>query len=557
MKVSTYAFNSIRRAGKRMILFLLVCSLLLLTFNYNSLANEPKLNMSYMYFGDTQAYIKQVKDTNGAVSTVAPSYFDIKADGSLDLKVDTVFVKEMKKIGVRVVPFLSNHWDRALGRKGLANRQQLAKQIADAVVKYDLDGVNVDIENVTDADRDNYTQLVKLLREYLPANKEVSVAVAANPYGWKTGWHGSYDYKELAKYSDYLMIMSYDESYQGSTPGPVASLGFVEKSIKYALNQQVPSDKIVLGIPFFARYWVNDVGGNGISSSVVDLLINRYNAKVGYDQDSQSPYAVFTLGANDPVTRLNGSNLKPGYYTIWYENSQSIQKKIELVHKYNLKGTGSWSLNQAPAGIWDQYMVWLNGATYKDIVNHWAEQEILVVIQNKWMIGSANSQFLPNRPLTRAEAAVVLVRAMGISPAASNAANSQQPFTDIKEHWAKNEIVLAYQYGLLSGMSDTKFAPDSRLSREQLASLLSRVVGNGDSSANKGVVSVTAVNYGPIFKDLDFGRWSYAAIAAMTEQQLLKGYTDGNFYPANDVTRAEFAVMLQRLAAAKAFPTHN
>lgn len=103
-------------------------------------------------------------------------------------------------------------------------------------------------------DRDAYTDLVRLLREKLPADKEVSVAVAANPNGWTKGWHGTYNYKELAKYASYLMIMAYDESYEGGPEGPVASIGFVDRSIQYALKQGVPADKVVLGVPFMVVF---------------------------------------------------------------------------------------------------------------------------------------------------------------------------------------------------------------------------------------------------------------------------------------------------------------
>ena len=77
---------------------------------------------------------------------------------------------------------------------------------------------------------------IRLLREKLPGDKILAVAVAANPYYTNSGWQGSYDYAELAKYSDYLMIMAYDESYETGPAGPVAGLPFVEKSILYALN---------------------------------------------------------------------------------------------------------------------------------------------------------------------------------------------------------------------------------------------------------------------------------------------------------------------------------
>jgi len=118
-----------------------------------------------------------------------------------------------------------------------------------------LDGVDVNIENVTHEQRDAYTDLLRLLREKLPENKLVVTAVAANPNGWTIGWHGSYDYKALSNYCDYLMIMAYDESYRGSPEGPVSSKSFFDRSIEYALNQGVSKDKIVVGIPFFGRYW--------------------------------------------------------------------------------------------------------------------------------------------------------------------------------------------------------------------------------------------------------------------------------------------------------------
>ena len=137
----------------------------------------------------------------------------------------------MHKRRIKVTPFLSNHWDQAFGRKALQNRHALAQQIANAVEKYNLDGVNVDIENVTHADRADYTDFVRILRSRLGRDKVLSVAVGANPRGLTTGWIGSYDYAALAAHSDYLMIMAYDEHYPGSAPGPVASADFVEKSI--------------------------------------------------------------------------------------------------------------------------------------------------------------------------------------------------------------------------------------------------------------------------------------------------------------------------------------
>ncbi|WP_047982609.1 glycosyl hydrolase family 18 protein [Ornithinibacillus contaminans] len=339
-------------------------SVVLASFPINKAeAHEIDFNMSYLYFGNTQSYISQIDQTQGNLNHVAPSYFDINPDGSLLVtkQYDPAFVSEMHKRGIKVVPFLSNHWDRTIGRAALQNREKLAQQIAEFIMKNNLDGVQIDIENVTEIDRDNYTDLVRLIQEKLPDNKEVSVAVAANPNGWTKGWHGSYDYEELAKYSDYLMIMAYDESYTGGPEGPVASYGWVERSIQYALNQGVPSEKVVLGIPFYGRFWKEGAtsGGVGISNKRVDELLAKYGGKVTFDEASKSPMATITVNEGDPPTTIAGNLLTPGTYHIWYENNESLQAKLQLLHKYDLKGTGSWSLGQENTAIWQNYRSWV------------------------------------------------------------------------------------------------------------------------------------------------------------------------------------------------------
>ena len=316
------------------------------------------VNLGYMYF-NTSNYTDLVNQTAHSVNTLSPSYFDINVDGSLKINstINRSYIDSMHQQGIRIVPFLSNHWNREAGRAMLANKEQAAQQIADAVALYNLDGVNVDIENVTNVDRDDYTEFVRLLREKIPATKEVSVAVAANPNGWTAGWHGSYDYTNLAKYADYLMIMSYDESYPGGVAGPVASAPWVERSIQYAIDQDVAPDKIVMGISHFGRYWIEgqSYGGFGISNWQVDELVKKYNGEVVWDEKSQTPKAVITIEAGDPKSVIGGTTLAPGTYTIWFDNNESIQEKLSLVEEYGLRGVGNWSIGQESETVWNNF----------------------------------------------------------------------------------------------------------------------------------------------------------------------------------------------------------
>lgn len=317
------------------------------------------VNLGYMYGGTPQGFADFIDETAASINIIAPSYFDINPEGTLKLTwaVNTDFIKAMHDKGVRVVPFLSNHWDRELGRAMLRNKEVASTQIAQAIEKYNLDGVNVDIENVTDEDRADYTEFVRLLREKIPDHKEVSVAVAANPNSWKEGWHDSYDNKALAETSDYLMIMAYDESFVGGDPGPVASYEWVERTIIQAIKDGVRADQIVLGIAHYGRYWKDGdaVGGFGISNIQVEKLVQQYNGTVIFDQERLSPMAKITIGENDPKPVVNGKRLSAGTYTIWFENEESIQAKLTLVNKYNLRGVGNWNIEQGTDGIWNSY----------------------------------------------------------------------------------------------------------------------------------------------------------------------------------------------------------
>ena len=197
---------------------------------------EQPYAMSYVYFGSVASQIENVRRSENVVQTVSPSYFNLSSDGTLDMsQISTDFIKEIHGSNMKVVPFLSNHWNREVGNAALDKGKELAKTIASVIEKYNLDGINVDIENVDHTYKDKYTAFIRALREYIPKNKEVSVAVAPNPYGWTTGWQGSYDYEKLAKYADYLMMMTYDEHYEGGEPGPVSSIDFVRNSVEYAL----------------------------------------------------------------------------------------------------------------------------------------------------------------------------------------------------------------------------------------------------------------------------------------------------------------------------------
>lgn len=493
---------------------------------------QEKYSMTYLSYGSYQTQLEYVAISNQSFSVISPSYFNIASDGTLKMdEISQSYVNAMHERNVRIVPFLSNHWDKASGNLALDRVESLADEVADAVIDNHLDGVNVDIENVSHQYRDKYTALVRLLRQKLPKEKEVSVAVAANPYGWTLGWHGSYDYKELAKYADHLFIMAYDEHFNGGEAGPVASISFVEKSIQYALKF-VPKEKIVLGVPFFGRIWSDDgnMKGVGITNRQIAAAIEKTGGTNIVDPDFKSVKARICVTDQDSVV-VNGNKLKSGNYTIWYDNSDTLKYKLSLVDKYGLKGAGSWSVGQETRDVWDYYSLWLNGKYFSDTFDHFAKDDVTVVSKLGWMEGMGNHLFFPEDGLTRAQAATIFCRFLKLSGEADS-----EEFPDIKDHWAEREISLVVRHGLMEGYPDGTFSPNRAVTREEIAVILQRVLQ----------YEYTDVSKRKSFPDVSDERWSYREIEALIENGILSGYPDGTFRPEQFISRGEMAHLLRK-----------
>lgn len=446
--------------------------LLLILIGNLKISNAGKISMAYLY--GNYDYMSLATRVENSLNVVSPSYFDLDSKGNLSLNtIDKNLVNEMHTNGIKVTPFLSNHWDKEKGRAALANREKLVNDLVKIINQYNLDGINVDIENVTDSDRENYTDLVRLLREKLPKDKTVSVAVAANPYNWQTGWHGSYDYSELAKYADYLLIMAYDEHYESGVEGPVASIDFIEKTIKYALSETT-SEKIVVGLPFYGRYWKNgsSYGGYGVTLDKIKSLIANYESKVTYDESTETAKAVIKIKAGDMKPSINGRTLYEGTYTFYYENEKSIEAKINLIEKYNLRGIGCWSLGQETEEVWTYYSKYLGifSDEFWDIESaSWAKEAIEFVKEKEWIMGRSQNYYEPNEYLTRAEFATIITRVLGLDTSYSN----ETLYYDVNKHWAKNEINALTKTGIIEGYEDKSFRPDNKITREEVTKILS------------------------------------------------------------------------------------
>ena len=345
---------------------IVITGLMLITIPTSAMGAD-RLSLGYIY-SSSISHSQIIENTKDSINVVSPTCFDLNLEGRLEINnlLDKEFIVEMHKKGIKVTPFLSNHWGQKRAQKMLDNPMPLINELVTAINEYNLDGVNVDIENIEVSYKDKLTNFVKLLREALGDEKTISVAVAANPKRLKATWVASYDYKGLSEYSDYLVLMAYDEHSAGGAEGPVASIGFVKDSLDYML-ETVSKDKVVLGMPLYGRFWKEgaEIGGEAIVIGAVEKLIKKYNLVPIFDTETKTAKLTIDIDGITKNIYANGRYLDEGTYNIWYENESSIKAKLKLVNEYNILGTALWALDSEGKEFWNYYNKYLNETEYE------------------------------------------------------------------------------------------------------------------------------------------------------------------------------------------------
>ena len=223
-------------------------------------------------------------------------------------------------------------------------RQNLIENVVKLVSKYNLDGINIDFENMLEEDKDMYSrfivELAPRLREY---GKVLTVDVTA-PDG-SANWSLCYDRHVLGHAADYLIFMAYDQyGVSSKTPGTTAGYNWVESSLKkfvYENREGVDSDKIILAVPFYTRLWTTENGTtkSGVISIKYTNEVVPQDVQKTWDDDLRQYYSKY---------EQDGKTCE-----IWFEEERSLKEKLSLISEYNLAGAAYWRLGMENDEIWD------------------------------------------------------------------------------------------------------------------------------------------------------------------------------------------------------------
>lgn len=301
----------------------------------------------YSYNPDTSA----IGEMEG-LDVIAPTWFELQdAQGTMSCLASEAYVSWAHQRGYAVWGTVTSYFSDAQVTSDMLHnesvRLQFIRQLVGYAVEYDLDGINVDFENMMEDDKWLFTQFVRELSVFC-REKGLVLSVCCTALSNSSYWSLCYDRPSLAVSADYLCVMLYDQYGAGSqTAGSVSQLSWAKASLESLLTQ-IPAEKIILGMPFYTRLWEERTETDGCitvtSSALYMETAKNWVTEKGltpvWEEESGQYYVSCT---EDGVT-----------YKMWLEDATSIRGRVALVSQYDLAGCAAWRRGFETADIWPE-----------------------------------------------------------------------------------------------------------------------------------------------------------------------------------------------------------
>lgn len=312
---------------------------------------EGKVNMVWDYYSEVTSTPDRTGVTMDGVNVVSPAFFHLNTSGELTENVGTqgqTYIDWAHSNGYKVWPMVQNAGNGMLNvtsdiMNDYNKRQKLINQIVNYCVKYKLDGINIDFENMKKEDKDMYSRFII---ELTPRLKDMGIVVSVDvtaPDGSET-WSLCFDRNVIGDVADYIIFMAYDQYGTSSNKsGTTAGYDWVNLSLnKFLKTEEIESNKIILAIPLYTRLWTEDSSGKVVKQSTVSMK----------NIDSILPSGVNKQW--DDNLKQYYVEYQDGQYTkkMWIEDEKSLKEKINLINSNNLGGVASWEKGMETDNFW-------------------------------------------------------------------------------------------------------------------------------------------------------------------------------------------------------------
>jgi spore germination protein len=321
-------------------------------------ARERVMNsrpLAMYYYSDDSSGLKSLAEHATEMTLVGPQCFQVEPDGVVHGEVPPAVTEIARRAGLPIMPLVVNAgFDRSIARTLLRDpkaQERAVSYLAYLARRENFIGWQLDLEYIDPADKALYTKFVQRAAARLHRDgRLLSVAVVprfSDAYpdtraaDFRTGeWGAPFDFRTIGRAADFMVLMTYDHHSNGTPPGPVSGHAWMQAAIDYAARR-VPRQKLLLGIPFYAREWVATASGmlsRSLTHQDLTPLLSRPGVEPQWDVRWRVPWFEFRDG--------------PEVHTVWYDDERSYKEKLRLVGHSRLRGFAAWRLGTENPQFW-------------------------------------------------------------------------------------------------------------------------------------------------------------------------------------------------------------
>ncbi|MFC4766294.1 glycoside hydrolase family 18 protein [Effusibacillus consociatus] len=282
-------------------------------------------------------------DTSDCLTYVSVFNSRVHADGTLSEIPDQRALQRAKEENiaplVTVTNFDGTRFSSELARTVIGHpeiRKKTIENILNLVEAKGYHGVNIDFEHLYPEDRFDYNAFIRaLVKAGRP--RGIPVAVTIGPKmsdDPKNPWMGAFDYRELGKLADQVILMTFEWGWVGGPPMAIAPLNMVRRVLNYA-STVMPPDKIMMGMALYGYNWPTPYEkgsrATGISPKAAVEQAIRTKGHIHFHAESAAPMYSYR-GPRDEARQ------------VWFEDARSVLAKFHVVEEMGLRGISYWML---------------------------------------------------------------------------------------------------------------------------------------------------------------------------------------------------------------------
>jgi len=325
-----------------------------LYFYFNPYFNVefPTKKNFYWFSPWNNASYERLVESAEEIDMISPSWWRVLPNGTmtdehwyLDVTPNEVF-DFCRSNGIEIHPLVSNyaeHFSPELISEIINNETCVLNFIDSAnylLELYNCTGINLDFEGVPSEDREVFNDFLRDVKENLDSYI-ISIDVPAKSADWTTGWGGAFNYQIIGEIVDYIMIMTYDYHYDGSSPGQISPISWIKRVLSYA-TKTIPYEKIYCGIPLYGYNWPdNGESASSAGYSYFRDLADNYDIEPDRYSDSKELY--FTYTDESDIT----------WFAV-FQDHISTQEKENAIDKYPIGGYCYWYIGIGDPMYWEK-----------------------------------------------------------------------------------------------------------------------------------------------------------------------------------------------------------